>query len=338
MSDSTKLEMDGFRSPFWGEPSRGQSTGPSPMPYKVTRQIWSVGGGKGGVGKSFISSSLAITLAQQGFRVVLVDLDLGGANVHTCLGHDIPALCLSDYLSGRQAHLRDVLVQSSIKNLSFISGANDALNIANLRGTKKEALIREIKALDFDYILLDLGAGTTENTLDFFIIADRAIISFVPEPTSIENAYRFIKAAFYRKLKLVEHSVGLRQVVDEAMDHKNHKGIRTPADLIRYVSQIDPVAGRQFQAEVQGFKLYFLMNQVRTRADVEVGMSIQSVCRRYFGIETEYVGYLDFDNAVWQALRRKRPLLLEFPYSLLVGQFAKITKYLIDPAKNRAIL
>jgi flagellar biosynthesis protein FlhG len=300
--------------------------------------IWSIGGGKGGVGKSFISSSLSITLAQQGHKVVLVDLDLGGANVHTCLGHEIPPSTLSDYISGRCQTLKEIVTESSIKNLSFISGANDALNVANLKGTRKESLMREIRTLDFDYVILDLGAGTADNTLDFFLMADKAIVGFVPEPTSIENAYRFIKSAFYRKLKNTERALGLKQIVDEAMDHKNHKGIRTPADLLRYVSQTDPVAGEEFRKEVQSFKLYFLMNQVRTRSDVEVGLSIQSVCRRYFGIESDYAGYLDYDNAVWQALRRKRPLLLEFPYSLLVGQFAKIAKYLVDPIKNRAML
>lgn len=303
-----------------------------------SRTVWSVGGGKGGVGKSFISSSLAISLAQQGHSVIIVDLDLGGANLHTCLGCDIPTHTLSDFIAGRVSRLEDIVVDSNIRNLKFISGANDALNVASLSAEKKEQIIRAVRELPADYILLDLGAGTNDSTLDFFLAADKAIVTFVPEPTSIENAYRFIKSAFYRKLQIAEQQLGIREIVDEAMDHKNKKGIRSPADLIRYISERDPVAGQQFYEEVRSFKLFFLMNQVRTRSDVEVGLSIQSVCRRYFGIETEYVGYLDYDNAVWQSLRRKRPLILEFPYSLLVGQFAKISKYLVDPEKHRAML
>jgi flagellar biosynthesis protein FlhG len=84
-------------------------------------------------------------------------------------------------------------------------------------------------------------------------------------------------------------------------------------------------------------KLYLLMNQVRTKSDVEAGHSMKSVCKKYFGIDADYVGYLDYDNAVWQAIRKRRPLILEYPYSSLVNGFSVISKHLVDPAHNRGM-
>lgn len=290
--------------------------------------VWAVGGGKGGVGKSLISSSLGIVLARQGHRVTLVDLDLGGANLHTCVGVAPPPQTLSDFLKGRVPHLDSLITQTEVKGLQFISGANDALDIAGLDGQPKETLMRAIRGISSDFIILDLGAGTSLNTLDFFLQADKQIISILPEPTSIENAYRFIKAAFYRRLKVLEEHLGVKKIIDEAMDHKNALGIRTPFDLLNHISKIDPIAGRTFRAEIAKMHINLIVNQVRTSSDIEMGNAVKSVCQKYFGIQTDYVGYLDHDNAAWQALRKRRPMLLEYPYSNMVGQFHKIVRTL----------
>jgi flagellar biosynthesis protein FlhG len=302
------------------------------------KQIWALGGGKGGIGKTFISSSIGITLAHKGYSVILIDLDLGAANLHTSLGAPIPRLSLSDYLSGRVPHLENILQDSGVHNLKFISGANDSLNVANLKGKPKENLIKSIYSLPAQYIILDLGAGTTENTLDFFVMADRSILTVTPEPTSIENGYRFIKSAFYRKLKLAEKSAGVQSIIDEAMDHKNSIGIKSPADLIKHVNKTNPAMGREFQSRMNEFQLNVIMNQIRTRQDIEVGYAVQSVCRKYFGIDSYFIGYLDFDNAVWQSVRKKRPLITEFPYSSVVTQFLKIVDNLVRPLDKVAVL
>jgi len=299
-------------------------------------QIWAIGGGKGGIGKSFISSSLALSLARLGRPVTLVDLDLGGANLHTCLGVKPPALTLSDYISGRVESLEQVTVDTGYSNLSFISGSNDALNIADLESVDRQKLIRALRQLQTPNVILDLGAGTSENTLDFFLAADQKIVTFVPEPTSIENAYRFIKSAFYRRMRLAETALGIEDVIAQAMDSKNQFGIRSPADLFRYLRSHNPEAGARLQESISDFRLHLVLNQVRTRGDIELGNSIQSVCRKYFGVESEFLGYIDHDNAVWQSLRKRRPLIVEHPYSSIVGQILKMTKTLLNPQPARA--
>lgn len=311
---------------------------PKPVLPQAGNRIWAIGGGKGGIGKSFISSSLAICLAKMGKEVTLVDLDLGSANLHTCLGLKTPPTSLSDFLSGRIPDLASVAVETEIKNLKFISGFHDALNIADLSGDKKSNLVNALRTLPTPYVILDLGAGTSENTLDFFLAADQKIIAVVPEPTSIENAYRFIKSAFYRRLKTAESSLGLQSIIDAAMDARNDFGIRSPADLIRHVGTVNPAAGAQLMHMISDFHLHLLLNQVRTRADIELGHSMKSVCHKYFGVDTSYLGYVDHDNAVWQALRQRRPMVIEHPYSSIVGQFLSMSKTLLNPNPVRAVV
>ena len=99
----------------------------------TVKGIWAIGGGKGGVGKSLVAANLAIGLARAGNRVCAVDLDLGCANLHTCLGVEIPQVTLSDFFSKRIHSMEEVLVPTEIKNLHLISGAQDALGVANLK-------------------------------------------------------------------------------------------------------------------------------------------------------------------------------------------------------------
>ncbi len=297
------------------------------------KQIWAVGGGKGGVGKSLVAANLAISLARTGAKVCAIDLDLGCANLHTCLGVEIPPLTLSDFFSKREGDMNKIMIQTPIRNLSLISGAQDAIGVANLKHTQKSKLLQKLHELDVDYLIFDLGAGTAYNTLDFFLSSEIGILVLLPEPTSIENTYRFIKSAYYRKLKMAEALFEIRPMLDMAMDQKNPLGIRSPADLLREATKYSPEMGLKLREEITRFRPKLIINQARTQTDIDIGFSIKSVCKKYFGIDMEYVGYLDYDSAVWQSVRRKRPLLLEFPNSKLVSNFERIVQHLIQQNK-----
>ena len=88
----------------------------------VQNEIWAVGGGKGGTGKTYLSASLAIGLAKLGKRVIAIDADLGCANLHTALGADPPAATLSDFIKGRVKNLNDVLGDTSLPTLRLKTG------------------------------------------------------------------------------------------------------------------------------------------------------------------------------------------------------------------------
>jgi flagellar biosynthesis protein FlhG len=278
-------------------------------------EIWAVGGGKGGTGKSFLAANLAIALSNQGKRVLLIDADLGCANLHTCLGIDYPEATLSDLLTGRIKRIEQAIVPTGITNLGLISGAQDILEMANPKHAQKMRLLKQIQALDMEYIILDLGAGTSFNILDFFLIADQGILAVLPEPTSIENVYRFIKSVFYRRFRRIAREDAVREIIAQAMDQKNENGIKTPYDLIEQVARMDGAVGEQLKHEMFGFRPKLVVNQVRSKDDITLGFSMRSSCTKYFGITVEYVGYVEYDDHVWQASKRRRPLLTEYPMS-----------------------
>lgn len=294
------------------------------------KKIWAIGGGKGGVGKSLVSANVAICLALMGHKVVAVDLDLGGANLHTCLGLPIPQVTLSDYVSRKVTDFKDLLVSTPISNLKIISGAQDELGMANLKHMHKTQIIRKLHELDADYILFDLGAGTAFNTIDFFITADKGILVVLPEPTSIENTYRFIKSVFYRRLKMVDGVSEIEHMIDETMNAKITHGQLSPSELVKRITDINPEVGLRVKAEMSHFRPNLIINQVRSQADIDIGYSIQSICRKYFGIEMTFPGYLDYDQSVWQSVRKRKPLLIEFPNSRLVNNFDRIVNRLLE--------
>lgn len=303
------------------------------------RRIVSIGGGKGGIGKSLIAANLGIELARRGYRVVAIDADLGGANLHTCLGVDMPRLTLSDYLQRRVPRIEDVMVATGQPNLSLISGAMDALDVANPKYTQKLKLLRNLQSIDVHYALLDLGAGTGFNVLDFFLVADHGILVLIPEPTSIENGYRFVKAAFFRRLQNVEAVLGIEHVVESALRAHGGAPLRTPYEVVEAVKAADPETGGLLEGHLRKFRPRLVVNQVRTPADREVGDAVVAAWRKYFGLEMDYLGAIGYDDDVWRAVRRRRPVLLECPRSETARAFAALADALvsIDAAQADAL-
>jgi flagellar biosynthesis protein FlhG len=213
--------------------------------------------------------------------------------------------------------------------LEFISGAQDSVSIANVPEAQKNKFMNAIREVDADYVIFDLGAGTATHTLDFFLAADINIITLLPEPTSIENGYRFLKSAYFRRLWLNPKLEPIRTWIEIAMDAKNNEGIRSPSDLFRAATRDHPDMAATLKYEIERFRPKLILNQVRTHSDIEIGFSVKTVCKKYFGVELDYLGYLDYDSAVWQAIRRKRPVMLEFPNSKLVTSIDRLVDYLI---------
>jgi len=296
---------------------------------KADKKIWAIGGGKGGVGKTVLTSNLALFLSWLNKKVVVIDLDLGGANLHTSLGVSNPSRTLGDLLYNKIDNANSLLQPTVYRNLSLISGAHDPTGIANMPNVQKARLARKFKEIEADYILLDLGAGTSLNTLDFFLLADHKVIIVTPEPTSVENAYRFIKAAFYRTLRASTPTPPVRSLIEQAMDEKNNQGITSPKDLLREVARLSPADGAQLQSKMKEFSFTLVVNQVRTRAEEDIGKSIKIVCERYFGIRVEYVGFIPYDNSVWQSIRKKVPFLIDTPNGTAVTHLEEVVRNIL---------
>jgi flagellar biosynthesis protein FlhG len=271
--------------------------------------VLSIGGGKGGVGKTFVAANLAVALARMGKQVVAVDCDLEGANLHTSLGVRTPPASLADFVAQREDDLGKLVVDTQTPNLRLIAGTHANLGDAQPNHLRRVRLMRALRRLDADFVIADLGAGTHSSVLDYFLVGGEGLVVLQPEPTSVENAYSFLRAAFYRRMRLAMAGHGVRKLVTEAMDQRNERGIRNPIDLLREIELLDPQEGARFVETVRGFRPRIIVNSVRTAEDVKLGFSVSSVCRKYFGIEAEYLGYVNYDEAARRSVAARRPVV-----------------------------
>jgi flagellar biosynthesis protein FlhG len=152
------------------------------------------------VGKTVIAANLGVSLAGMGRTVVLVDLDLGGANLHTCLGIRNKNPGIGSLVWKQEKSLSNLLVETAVERLWFIPGDNLLPGTANLEFFVKQRILRELSKLPADFVLLDLGAGSSYNVVDFFLASSSGLLVVQPEATSVLNAYSFLKTAAFRML------------------------------------------------------------------------------------------------------------------------------------------
>ncbi len=307
----------------------------------VGPKIISVGGGKGGIGKSFFSANIAICLAKLGHKVAIVDLDLGAANLHTCLGVPCPKIGIFDFVNNRVENLSEIGVPCGVPNLTLYGGGQEFWQQVRPQSVQKIRLISKLQKLDADYVLLDLGAGTHVNTLDFFIFSHAGIVVVVPEPTSIENAYVFLKSVLVRKLqsilKAVRQEGASEQLLAQLSDPKSSL---PPYTLLHTFAQNYPESGQKILQLIQMTHLGIVMNQVRTKADADIGQSMTQICKRYFGFSAEFLGAAGFDDAVWKSVRSRKPLCAEVSDSEAARNIQEIAEAIaerfIPPSNGKA--
>ena len=277
--------------------------------------ILAVGGGKGGTGKSVLAANLGIALAQLRQRVILVDLDLGGANLHTCLGIRSPRRTLGDALQQNGRSIQEMVEETGVERLELITGSNDPLEIANLPYGRKLRLIRQLKGLRADYVILDLGAGTHLNVLDFFLCADYGIAVSAPEPTALENTSRFIKCVLMRRLKILLKQQPAANLKDRIKDPRNREAVRTFWDLLRLIRAFDETSADRIEEGIQTLRFGLVLNKLREHAETRMAAAYQSMIRRCLGVRMETLAQIFHDDKVPAAVKAFRPLLLEYPHA-----------------------
>jgi flagellar biosynthesis protein FlhG len=297
--------------------------------------VIALGGGKGGVGKTFLAANLAAALAELGLSVAAVDTDLEGANLHTWLGVPSPRASLADFTAGRESDPAKLLLETAVPGVGLIAATHGHLDSAQPTGARRVELLKALRRLPADVAVLDCGAGAHRAVVDYFLSGDDGVLVLHAEPTSVENAYGFLKAAFYRRLQLAMLESKVRDRIREAMDQRNERGIRTPLDLLREVQSLDPEEGRRFVAAMRSFRPQIVVNEVQTAEDVKLGFAVRSVCRKYFGIEAEYAGYVNRDAAVRNSIQKRRPVVITNPRSDAAVYLRRIASKLAEPVLAR---
>jgi len=253
--------------------------------------IFSVGGGKGGVGKSIFSIASSLILAKGGSSVILIDLDLGAANLHTYLGILGKTPTIADFILKKVSSLENLLVETSQRNLMFISGAEFIPGMANPAYWIKLKIMKHIKQLPADFIVIDLGAGVHFNVLDFFGISDKGIIMTVPEPGAVMNAYSFLKGALFRKLQGVFRN---HPDIGPMIDSEAKKTDEGEGFSLEWFSEKVKISAPDMFPIIEEIEKTFcpslILNRLSEGQEHILVRNLVNLCIEKLGIAVEYVG------------------------------------------------
>jgi flagellar biosynthesis protein FlhG len=278
-----------------GSPARERKAAGGKPARRAATRIIAISSGKGGVGKTNIAINLALSYAQLGKRVVVMDADLGLANVNVALGV-IPRYNLY-HLIRKQKTLGEIVVDTSY-GIQIIAGASGFSKIANLSEEERKSFIGELAALaNADVIVIDCAAGVSSNVISFIAAADDAIIVTTPEPTAITDAYGIIKII---ATEIESLDIGLKLVVNR---------VRSVVEGRRVAERVITIAGQFLNLKVDylGFvyedpvvhaavvrQKPFLVMEPRSKA---------SACMRHLVARLENVDYRD-GKGIPQFLRK----------------------------------
>lgn len=290
-------------------------------PYRDRKKIWTVGGGKGGVGKSFMTTSFGSLLAGSGKQVLLVDADLGAANLHTMVRAEKSRMSLSNYLiTGNLSDIQYMVCGTSVPNMELISGAKDSLDVADFNGDKVMKLQNALNYVDYDHVILDIGPGTSKTNLDLFLMADEGILVTTPDPTSIENTYRFLKCLYRHMIKNIIRShdnAELKKLLHQVLYNNGSPPLLTTiADILLNIERLNYEQGRKLKEILSEIKISIVINQAKNPDDANLGLSIQQACYDFFGLEVGYLGCIGYDNSVVESVRQRKPLAMHAAHSL----------------------
>jgi len=300
-------------------------------------RIIPVASGKGGVGKSLVAANLAIAFAQAGQRVVLADLDLGASNLHLVLGHQSPKNGIGTFLSDTKSDFEHVIAETDIRGLRFIPGDTEIPGTANLKAHQLKALVRRFLALkdETDILLLDLGAGTHQSILDFFLLSGQGIVVSAPMVTAVLNAYVFLKNTVFRLMSTVfgKGSPAGIYLEKARKDGSGPQRLYIP-QILPEIKKIDQASYDKFMTRVSHFHPRLIMNLIDDPKDADVAMKIRRSCEEYLALKIEHLGVIYRDTIQDTALSSRLPVVLYKPQSVLSQAIYRIADKILQSEED----
>jgi len=298
-----------------------------------------IASGKGGVGKSLVAANLGVAFAQAGKRVVLADLDLGASNLHLVLGRQAPHTGIGTFLNNIKSNFSDVIIDTDVRGLRFIPGDTEIPGTANLSIFQLKALVRKLLSLqnEADILILDLGAGTHQSILDFFLLSGQGIIVSAPVVTAVLNAYVFLKNSAFRLMftSCVKGSPArlyLEKIRKEG--GAGHQKLYIPK-VLPEIKKIDPDSYEKFIKRLEMFRPRLIINMVDEPKNAEVATKIRRSCEEYLDVKLEFLGVIYRDVIQDTALASRLPITLYKPQSILSQAIYRIAdKILSSPTDN----
>jgi flagellar biosynthesis protein FlhG len=293
-----------------------------------------VASGKGGVGKSVFCANLGLALSRLGKTVVLVDLDLGGSNLHTCLGLKNRHPGLGSFIWKAEKSLSGLLVETGYERLWLIPGDNLLPGTANLDWNSKRRIIRELA----DFVILDLGAGSSYNVVDFYLAAPQGLLVLAPEITSVLNAYSFLKTAAYRSL--LSAFPGGSEERAAVLSYGASKTEGSGLSFLAFATSLAerfPESGGAAVARIASLAPRVVMNRGRDASDAELGYRLRDITRKNLGFDVDFTGFLLEDPSVPRSVASRCPLFASDPASPFARGVAAVAGRIASGPETQAL-
>lgn len=255
------------------------------LPRRNRPRVVAISGGKGGVGKSTVAVNLATALARSGQRTVIVDADLGAANLHTMFGLIKPATSLSSLLDGDSDSLDGARIAIN-PALSLVPGTSRP-GAANLTSATRLRLLRALLRLEADCVIVDIGAGTNFTVVDLVNVADLKLFVVTPQLPSIHNAYALLKACVHRIARKLASNDVEQGLIDAALGN-DHKA-RTIKDLLGVLRGFDPTLSDRIEDVLDRFGAGLICNQITTPAEAAALGRMPTMIHDHLRVDTPVV-------------------------------------------------
>ncbi|RLB89676.1 MAG: MinD/ParA family protein [Deltaproteobacteria bacterium] len=306
---------------------------------KIKPIIIPIASGKGGVGKTFFTANLAIALAEMGHSTIAVDMDLGGSNLHFSLGLPNRFPGIGNFLKARSAELYDMLVPTEIPNLQFLPGDGMSPFMANIPHAQKIRLISHIIKLPAEYILLDLGAGTSFNTLDFFRLSNHGFVITTPEHPAIMNMMTFLK---HLMLRIIAGNFTKNHYISQML-HSIYKIDKQTniGELQSRIAAIDHEAGKMVTEMCRKYRPRLIFNMGEHPDEIKLSEQINKNLKSILSLEVDYFGFIFNDPAVRESIKKKTPFIPFNRKKMTTRNIEhianRIVKYWHSPIENSAL-
>jgi flagellar biosynthesis protein FlhG len=299
--------------------------------------VWAFGGGKGGAGRTLLSTTLGILLAKEGKDVVIFDGNLECANAHTALGMRQPPKTLSDFIRGKTQDINEIAVPTPFRNLRLISSSGDSISSVSPSSSVKNRLIKQVGSIACAHLFADIGPGLSSWPVDLFLEGDLQILVITPEPTAVETAYHFIRMLIYRKIKNLLGDPMLEEILKAEFIGMGTKGLNdVMLRTLEIISVSDKPAADRITKSIGEMELKLVVNQTLDRHDKHIGPAICEIVNKFYGVRMDYAGFIPFDERVALSLRRGRPFIAEYETSETAACFSVTLRELLNSASAKS--
>ena len=301
----------------------------------VDRKIIPVAGGKGGVGKSVLATNMALAMALFGKKTVLVDMDLGGSNIHTLLGVKNVNAGIGNFISGRTFSMNDLVCTTNWENLYFIPGDVLVYGVGELSKAVKNRIIKGL--LENRCRLCHHRSGQRYKLhrrgllSDFQFRPDCHHDPSIPPPPSVMNGYSFLKNYVFRFLQRAFASdKTVSSYLKKILKEPRPGGQHTVREIVAEIAAKNPEAGEKAEAFLEVLQPKLVLNKLATPADVTIAEGLRDLCKKNLSINLECLGNIIKDEIVDDSVTNRRPFILDYPDDIITDEILRISQKVIQ--------